>query len=162
MRECSTGIYGDGLVFQKVLAASDCIVPVQNCSYPCLPLHRNLKLQKTRQVMMLRDSKDEEVKEANVDVRTGRKWVAKDAVEDAESRLRHKDIVGVVTSGRLGFGNIQQPLWESADDRQRRDLVQQEVRRGEEEERQVKAVGMKQQGQYTRWEQARPRKITWQ
>ena len=102
------------------------------------------------------------MKEANVDVRTGRKWVPKDAVEDAESRLRHKDIVGVVTSGRLGFGNIQQPLWESADDRQRRDLVQQEVRRGEEEERQVKAVGMKQQGQYTRWEQARPRKITWQ
>ncbi|KAL5005358.1 hypothetical protein ScPMuIL_018814, partial [Solemya velum] len=35
------------------------------------------------------------VKEANVDVRTGRKWVAKDAVEDAESRLRHRDIVGV-------------------------------------------------------------------
>lgn len=44
--------------------------------------------------MILRDSKDDKVKEANVDVRTGRKWVAKDAVEDAESRLRHRDIVG--------------------------------------------------------------------
>ena len=34
------------------------------------------------------------MKEANVDVRTVRKWVAKDAVEDAESKLRHTDIVG--------------------------------------------------------------------
>ena len=42
--------------------------------------------------MMLRDSKDDKVKEVNVDVRTGRKWVAKSIVEDAESRLRHRDI----------------------------------------------------------------------
>ncbi|CAC5404457.1 unnamed protein product [Mytilus coruscus] len=111
--------------------------------------------------MMLRDSKDDKVKVANVDVRTGRKWVAKSAVEDAESRLRHRDILGVVTSGRLAFGNIQQPLWQSADARHRRELVQQEVRRGEEEVRQVRAVSMKQQGQYMKWEMARPRKISW-
>ncbi|CAC5385086.1 unnamed protein product [Mytilus coruscus] len=54
------------------------------------------KVTKTRQVIMLRDSKDDKVKEANVDVRTGRKWVAKSAVEDAESRLRHS-----------GSGNIR-------------------------------------------------------
>ena len=42
---------------------------------------------------MLRDSKDDKVKEANVEVRTGRKRVTKSAVEDAESPLRHRDIV---------------------------------------------------------------------
>ncbi|VDI10773.1 Hypothetical predicted protein [Mytilus galloprovincialis] len=70
--------------------------------------------------MMLRDTEDDKVKEANVDVRTLRKWVAKSAVEDAENILRHRDLVGVVTSGRLGFDNIQQPLWQSADASHRR------------------------------------------
>lgn len=67
----------------------------------------------------------------------------------------------MVTRGRLGFGNIQQPTWQSADARHRRELVQQEVRRGEEEDRQVRAVSLKQQGQYMKWESARPRKISW-
>ncbi|CAG2234130.1 unnamed protein product [Mytilus edulis] len=48
------------------------------------------------------------------------KWVAKSAVQDAENILRHRDLVGVVTSGRLGFDNIQQPLWQSADASHRR------------------------------------------
>lgn len=65
--------------------------------------------------MMLTDSKDDKMKGTNVEVRTGRKCVAKYAVEDAGSRLRHRDIVGVVTSGRLGLGSIQQPSWQSAD-----------------------------------------------
>ncbi|CAG2194166.1 unnamed protein product [Mytilus edulis] len=99
--------------------------------------------------MMLRDSKDDKVKEANVDVRTGRKWVAKTAVEDAESRLRHR---------HSGSGNIRATwFWQhSADARYRRELVQQEVRRGQED-RQVRAVSMK----YMKWEMARPRKISW-
>ncbi|CAC5377734.1 unnamed protein product [Mytilus coruscus] len=73
-----------------------------------------------------------------------------------------KDLVGVVTSGRLDFGNIQQPLWQSQmqDILSRRELVQQEVRRGEEEDRQVRAISMKQLGQYMKWEMARPRKIS--
>ena len=91
---------------------------------PLSSITEEFKVTKTRQVMMLRDSKNDKAKEANVDVRTGRKWVAKTAVEDAESRLRHRDIVGVVTSGLLGFGNIHQPLWQSADTRHRRELVQ--------------------------------------
>ncbi|VDI70052.1 Hypothetical predicted protein [Mytilus galloprovincialis] len=65
----------------------------------------------------------------------------------------------MLTSGRLGFGNIQQPLWQSGDARHRREPVQQEV--GEEEDRQVRAVSMKQQGQYMKWEMARPREISW-
>ena len=39
---------------------------------------------------------DEYVKKAGVEVRTGRKWSASKAVEETESRLRHKDIVGTV------------------------------------------------------------------
>ena len=39
--------------------------------------------------------------------------------------------------------------------------MQSEIRSIEEESRQVKAVGMKKQGEYTRWEKARARKVTW-
>ncbi|CAG2242025.1 unnamed protein product [Mytilus edulis] len=55
----------------------------------------------------------------------------------------------------------RQPLWQSADARHRRELVQQKVRRREEEDRQVRAVSMKQQGQYMKSEIARQRKISW-
>ena len=35
---------------------------------------------------------------------TGHKWVAAREVEEMESRLRHKDIVGYSQSGRAGLG----------------------------------------------------------
>ena len=38
----------------------------------------------------------------------------------------------------------------------RRKFVQQEVRRGEEYDRQARAVSMKKQGQYMKWKMARP------
>ncbi|VDI43594.1 Hypothetical predicted protein [Mytilus galloprovincialis] len=49
-------------------------------------------------------SRDYKVRTADVQVRTGRKWSASKAVSEAESRLRHKDIVGTVAVGRQGFG----------------------------------------------------------
>ncbi|VDI03737.1 Hypothetical predicted protein [Mytilus galloprovincialis] len=81
---------------------------------PLSSITEDFKVTKTRQVMMLIDSKDD-----------------------------------------------KQPLWQSADARHRRKLGQQEVRRGEEEDRQVRAVSMKQQGQYIKWEMAQQRKISW-
>lgn len=45
-------------------------------------------------------------REAGVKIYIGRKWKAEEAVRDAESRLRHSDIVGTVTEDRLGIGCI--------------------------------------------------------
>ena len=58
------------------------------------------KVGKARLVMTLKDSKDEKVRAAGVEVETGRKWLASKAVTEADSRLRHKDIVGTVAEGR--------------------------------------------------------------
>ena len=45
-------------------------------------------------VMMLRDSQDQKIREASIEVRTGRKWKAEATLREAESRFQHQDIVG--------------------------------------------------------------------
>ena len=77
---------------------------------PLKSITEEYKTTKTRQVMMLRDCKDKKVKEAGVQVNTGRKWSAAKAVDDAEASLRHKDIIGTVTSGRQGLGCLGERL----------------------------------------------------
>ena len=61
-------------------------------------------MAKSRLVMTLKDSQDSMVRRAGVVTRTGRKWSASQAVTQAESRLRHKDIVGTTAVGTQGFG----------------------------------------------------------
>ncbi|VDI08158.1 Hypothetical predicted protein [Mytilus galloprovincialis] len=70
---------------------------------------------------------------------------AEEAVKEAETRLKHSVIVGVTAVGRQGFGMTTKPRWDTANEKGRRELVQQEIRQMEEESRNVKAVGMKQQ-----------------
>merc|ERR1711894_714959 len=70
---------------------------------PIRSVTEEYKTTKVRAVMTLRDSRDEKIRGAGIEVRTGRKWRASDAVKEAESRLQHQDIVGTVTHGRLGL-----------------------------------------------------------
>ena len=78
----------------------------------------------------------------NVCTRTGRKWSASQAVEQAETRLRHSDIVETPCEGRMGLGNTKQSQWKTAEPQERRVLVQQEIRDMEEESMKTKAVQM--------------------
>ena len=54
------------------------------------------KVAKARSYMTLRDSKDPVVKSIQPDVKSRRKykWTSSVAVEEAESRLKHKEMVG--------------------------------------------------------------------
>ena len=58
-------------------------------------------------------------------------------------------------------GSIPPPVWKKAGKKERQSLVQQEVRRTEDEAGQVKAVGMKKQGEWTNWEEVKQREIKW-
>ena len=64
--------------------------------------------------------------------------------------------------GRQEFGNPSDILWLKASKLQRRELIKKEIRKGEEEERWVKAVGMAKQGAWTRWEGVTELKISWE
>ncbi|XP_033750531.1 uncharacterized protein LOC117334822 [Pecten maximus] len=127
---------------------------------PFTSLVEEYKVGKARLIMTLKTSKDEKVRQAGVHVRTGRKWSASRAVEDAESRLRHKDIVGTVCQGRQGLGTTHRQSWRTTDTGERRGMVQSEIRAQEEEGRKKKAVEMGCQGAWTRWE-TEERHLTW-
>lgn len=99
--------------------------------------------------------------QAGVEVRTGRRWRAQEAVDQAEARLSHKELVGVVAIGRAGLGTTSTTQYSKARGKERRDFIQLEVRAGIEEQRASQWVGLRQQGAWTRWEEAMDRKISW-
>ncbi|XP_063054019.1 uncharacterized protein LOC134448252 [Engraulis encrasicolus] len=127
---------------------------------PFKSLEEEFKVTRAREVVLYRDSSDPKVANAGIQVRTGRKWKAEEAVQMAEARLRHRALVGVVTRGRAGLGSFPTPQVNPSG-KERRRLVQEEVRAAEEEIRSCKWVGMRQQGAWTRWENALERKVTW-
>ncbi|KAL1249583.1 hypothetical protein QQF64_020588 [Cirrhinus molitorella] len=100
---------------------------------PFSSLDEEFRVSRTREALLYRDSKDSKV--AGIDVRTGRKWRAQECLEVAESRLRHRALVGTVATGRAGFGMFPQPRYEKAHGKVKRQLLLREVRAGVEEER---------------------------
>ncbi len=118
--------------------------------------------EKARLVMELRDSSDRAVADVNARVETGRKWRAKEEVQKVMGRLQHKQIVGMVQTGRAGLGWSEPSiLWSKASKKERKDLVVAEVTRIEQEELRVRSVAQRQQGRWTTWEGVANRAISW-
>ncbi|XP_056906313.1 uncharacterized protein LOC130535346 [Takifugu flavidus] len=95
----------------------------------------------------------------SLDVSKLLKWKAEKTVDVA--RLRQKALVGAVATGRTGLGYFPKTQVSLARGKERHHLLQEEVRAGVEEERVGRAVGLPQQGAWTRWESALQRKVTW-
>ena len=128
---------------------------------PTTALTEEYKVAKARIYLMMRDSKDPVVKQAKPEVSSGRKWKVAEAVEQAESRLRLKEIVGATQQDRRGLGWKETRWWSKRSEEGRREMVTAELRQMAEEERQVKAVGQPQQGASTTWEGTDSRNISW-
>ena len=62
-----------------------------------------LKVTKAGQLILLRVNKYNKIKNADIQVKTGCKWSAKEVVSIAESNLRHQDCVGCVFVCCLGM-----------------------------------------------------------
>ena len=63
------------------------------------------KAGKVRTVMMLRESRDQDISGKPPAVRTARKWKVEVATDEIISSLEHDDIVGPAQPDRLGLGN---------------------------------------------------------
>lgn len=59
----------------------------------------------------LKDSKDEKVCGAKVNLEVGRKWSVQDTVLEAELRLKQADIEANVAVGRLSLGTVTSTRW---------------------------------------------------
>ena len=128
---------------------------------PLNSLTEEFKVKKAHMFLTLRDSPDEYVKGVVPDVRTGRKWDARKEVDEMESRLRHRDMMGPVQTSRAGLGMNPTTYFFKAGDRQKREMVVKEIRRKEEECRTAKAVGLVQQGIWCTWEDVEQRALSW-
>ncbi|XP_029688563.1 uncharacterized protein [Takifugu rubripes] len=121
---------------------------------PFSGLTEEFKVARTRETLQYRDSRDCKVSSAGIEVKTGRRWKAEKPVDVAESRLKQKALVGAVATGRTGLGYFPKTQVSHARGKERNHLLQEEVRAGVEEERVGRAVGLRQQGTWTRWESA--------
>ena len=128
---------------------------------PTVSLVEKYKLGKARLFQMLRDSRDPLVQKTQPPVVTGRKWSAKDAVEDAESALKLKEVVGAVAKGKSGLGLHPQRWWSKESTTERRKIVSEEIHQLEENKRFARAVELVKQGAWTKWENAKDRVMTW-
>ncbi|XP_019616086.1 PREDICTED: uncharacterized protein LOC109463676 [Branchiostoma belcheri] len=127
---------------------------------PVRSLVEEFKVAKVRTSMTLSNSKDPVIRNFQPDLRSGRKWRVSAAVEEAEARLRHKEVVGATQTGRQGLGLIRHKWWSSATEKERREMVVQEVREQEEEKRVAVAAGLAKQGMWTTWESVEQRNIS--
>ena len=127
---------------------------------PMTSIVEELKVAKGRLVVILKESTDDLIRKVGIETSTGRKWSASQAVDRTESRLRHKDIVGTSAVGRQGLGNTKPQRWITSSNKERSQMVQQETRLTEQEDRQARAIGMVGQCAWTRWKTTE-RHLTW-
>lgn len=87
-------------------------------------------------------------------MKTGKKWQAQEAVTKAEARLRHKMLVGSVTMGKADLDCFPWPRCNLACGKEKRHLIQDEIRAEVEEECYSNMACMSKQGTWTSWEHA--------
>ena len=128
---------------------------------PTLSLVEEYKLGKARLFQILRDSRDPLVKNVQPSVINGRKWKAKITVENAESVLKMKEIIGTVANGKAGLGLHPQRWWSKKSTANRRKMVSEEIHHLEEVRCFATVVGQRKRGAWTKWENGKDRAVTW-
>ena len=134
----------------------------QQLALPIPSIFEEFKAGKVRTVLMLRYSKDNEIRDDPPEVRTYRKWNAEKEVDHAISSLKHQDVVGATQTGRGGFGTTSFKPFGMCKEKEKRDAVIREVRRTEQGKRHLHLVQCSQQGQCLGWEdRVIERKLKW-
>ncbi|XP_041453149.1 uncharacterized protein LOC121406194 [Lytechinus variegatus] len=129
---------------------------------PMASVVEEYKAGKVRLVMMMRESKDQTIEDSRPPIRTGSKWKAEEATDEAVAMAKWKEMRGAVQVGRSGIGYRPGMRWYSKQGRKgRRDLVVEAVKEKEEECRMAKAAQQGVQGAWTRWEEVEQKKVSW-
>ena len=95
------------------------------------------------------------------EVRTGTKWPAANAVQEAEASLQVREVIRPTQTGRAGLGSTPHRWFSHEDSRGRRNMVITELKMFEEEKRVATAAGQAKQCAWMNWEEAEVRKLSW-
>ena len=123
-------------------------------SSPCpLPLKSLTSVHKAAKVsghLLLRESADKFVSEANINLQCG-KWHVSDEVKRAEELIEFKKILGYHQTNRAGFGSFSIPEVPPKRSHEYRKLLSSLVQEADKSNFEAKAVQLSLQGQWTRW-----------
>ena len=108
--------------------------------FPLTSITKEYKVVRVQDFVMVRDLSDTLLKNAPPE-KTSRKWNARPEVDEMEERLQQEEVTGMVQYRKHGLGWMKHNLWGKACVKERKKMVEREVRRKEEERRYVKAVG---------------------
>ena len=128
---------------------------------PLSAITEEYHVTKVRAAIILHDSEDAIINKSDIKFYTGRKWTTNKAIQEAESRLKYKAIVGTVCKGRQGLGYHKDKQKNVSEKTLRREKKLNEVRHADEESRQIKAVAMDHQGAWTNWTSVLSRDLKW-
>ncbi|GFO37666.1 reverse transcriptase [Plakobranchus ocellatus] len=126
-----------------------------------LPMNSILEENKCGEVRLLtmfEESDNPVVKTVQPSLKTGRKWKA---VDEAKECLKMKEVIGQTETDRRGFGSTTTKWWSKTEGKEKRDMIIDEIRNKEDSTRVQRAVQQPQQGQWTNWDAAIQRSLTW-
>ena len=119
---------------------------------PYSSLTEDFKAAKARNLVTFQESQDVCIKNAGIVVDAGRKANTPAEVDEAKSRLRVHELVGVPNKGKEGLGMRKRQYYSTSSKKERRDMIVKTVREKEEESRVVKMTNFPSQGANLRWE----------
>ena len=109
---------------------------------------------------MMKVSAEEVIQKAYPEIKSGTKWSTIKATQEVECSLRIKDIIGVTQTNRAGLGSISNKVFFKMGPMGKRDMVSQEDRMFEEEQRTAIAVTQAKQCAWTKWNDIEPIKLS--
>ena len=118
---------------------------------PYSSLTEDFKAAKARNLVTFQESQDKCIQNAGIVVDGGRKANTPAEVNEAKSRLRVHELVGVPNKGKEGLGMRKRQYYSTASKKTQRDMIVKTVREKEEESRIVKMTNFPSQGANLRW-----------
>ena len=119
---------------------------------PYTSVIEEVKKTKARSLVTMQQSRDQCIRNADINIDAGRKWKVSEAVENATSRLHHQEIAGIPNVGREGIGIHHRSYYSKASQKERRNLMVGKVKEQEEERRYLKVASLRKQGVSTKWQ----------
>ena len=133
--------------------ATDCLYSRSGkLQLPYTDVVEEFKTAKARLLVTLDESEDPGVKGAGVCVDGGRKTDTQAAVEEAESRLKMRDLTGIPNKGKEGLGLQPRVPFSKANKKEKRKMIVKTIQEMEGEERTVRMTNLRKQGAQLGWE----------